>query len=71
MDTKQTIDDLINKIIDGDNIGAQGDFNSIIADKINTVIDLKKQEVARSIYGQETQEEPVEDSEEEITDENV
>lgn len=68
MDTKQSIDDMINKIIDGDNIGAQEDFHSIIADKINTVIDLKKQEVAASIYGSEQADT---ETEEESTDENV
>lgn len=59
---------MINKIIDGDNIGAKEDFHSIIADKINTVMDLKKQEVAASIYGSDKVEA---ETEEEITDENV
>lgn len=68
METRQSIEDMINKIIDGNNIGAQEDFNTIIADKINTVIDLKKQEVAASIYGSEQADT---ETEEEITDENV
>jgi hypothetical protein len=68
METRQSIEDMINKIIDGDNIGAQEDFNTVIADKINTVIDLKKQEVAASIYGSEQADT---ETEEEITDENV
>jgi hypothetical protein len=68
MDTRQSIEDMINKIIDGDNIGAQEDFNTVIADKINTVIDLKKQEVAASIYGSDS---VTSETEEEITDENV
>jgi len=71
MDTKQSIDDLINKIIDGDNTSAMNNFNSIISDKINTTLDLKKQEVAQSIYGYEPQEDSEESSEEEVTDENV
>jgi hypothetical protein len=69
MNNQELIDDMINKIIDNDNLGAQGDFNNIIADKINAVIELKKQEVAASIYGAEQVED--ETSEEEITDENV
>lgn len=69
MDKKELIDAMINKIIDNDNLGAQADFNNIIADKINAVIDLKKQEVAASIYGAEQVED--ETSEEENTDENV
>jgi hypothetical protein len=69
MNNQELIDDMINKIIDNDNLGAQDDFNNIIADKINAVIDLKKQEVAASIYGTEQVED--ETSEEEITDENV
>jgi hypothetical protein len=69
MNNQELIDDMINKIIDNDNLGAQDDFNNIIADKINAVIDLKKQEVAASIYGAEQVED--ETSEEEITDENV
>jgi uncharacterized alkaline shock family protein YloU len=69
MDTKEIIDAMIDKIIDGDNVGAQEDFSTSIADKINTVMDLKKQEIAASIYGVEHSEE--EASEEENTDENV
>lgn len=69
METREVIDTMIDKIIDGNNVGAQEDFYTAIADKINTVIGLKKQEIAASIYGLENTES--ETSEEEISDENV
>lgn len=76
MDYKNIINDMIDKIIDNDNVGAQVDFENAIQHKMNDAIEAKKQEVAASIYGssvENSDEESVEeiDHEEEITDDNV
>ena len=67
METQQAINDLINKIASGDNTGAQTDFNALIAAKVQDAIEVKKVELAQSVYGtpaaeveteQETEDEP-------------
>ena len=50
MDNQEIISTMIDKIIDGDNIGAQEDFSSIIATKMTQALDARKQELAQNIY---------------------
>lgn len=67
MDTAEIINNMIDKIIQGDNTNAQEDFEALISSKLQTAIDDKKVEVAQSIYG--TSDASIEDEEEvEITD---
>ncbi len=77
MEYKDTLDSLIGNIINGDNLGAQQDFESVIQQKMNDAIEAKKHEVAASIYGtsgkedtEDSSEEEI-DTEEEITDDTV
>lgn len=62
METNELINQMIDKIIDGDNVAAQSDFESIISQKMEVSLDAKKQEVAQSLY---TGEPKVEDETEE------
>lgn len=62
METNELINQMIDKIIDGDNVAAQSDFESIISQKMEVSLDAKKQEVAQSLY---TSEPKVEDETEE------
>lgn len=67
MDTAEIINNMIDKIIQGDNTNAQEDFEALISSKLQTAIDDKKVEVAQSIYG--PSDASIEDEEEvEITD---
>ena len=50
---KETINSMIDKILDGDNVSAKEDFESLITQKMNDALDIKKTEVAASIYGSE------------------
>ena len=50
MDNQEIISNMIDKIIDGDSIGAQEDFTSIIATKMTQALDARKQELAQNIY---------------------
>lgn len=63
MDNQETIANMIDKIIDGDNIGAQEDFTSIIATKMTQALDARKQELAQNIY----QDQQEDGTEQEIT----
>lgn len=45
-----SVDDLISKIISNDNVGAKQDFESIIASKLDALLDTKKQELAQALY---------------------
>lgn len=49
----EAINNMLAKIVDGDNTGAKEDFETIISQKLNAALDAKKQEVAHSIYGQQ------------------
>ena len=51
METADIINNMIDKIIQGDNTNAQEDFEALISSKLQTAIDDKKKEVAQSIYG--------------------
>lgn len=59
-----SIDKMIDKIIDGDNNSAKDDFEALINAKLQAALDAKKQELAQSVYGNNTAE-PEEGSEEE------
>lgn len=65
MDTQPTINDLIDKIIAGDNTGAQTDFNALVAAKMQDALDAKKIEIAQSVYGSNEVEATSEDESEE------
>lgn len=54
---QELVDELINKIIDGDNVGAQDSFNSVISAKMGDALAAKKIELAQSVYGSEPQDE--------------
>ena len=51
METADIINNMIDKIIQGDNTNAQEDFEALISSKLQTAIEDKKKEVAQSIYG--------------------
>jgi len=59
------INDLINNVKSGDVQGSNNAFNSIMADKINSALDVHKQELAGAIYGtpEIAEQEPVTDEE--------
>jgi hypothetical protein len=67
METTEVIDTMINKIEAGDNVGAQDDFAALISTKLQTAIEVKKQEIAQSIY----QNQEITDDETEETDPEV
>jgi len=54
MDNQELINNIIDKIISGDNAEAKQSIESILSQKMNDAIDVKKQEVAQSIYSQQT-----------------
>lgn len=61
----QTLQDLIDKIIAGDNLGASDSFNSAISAKVIDALDAKKFELAQSVYSTpEPEDSPVEEPEE-------
>ena len=66
METNELINQMIDKIIDGDNVEAQTDFEALLAQKMDVALDARKQELAQSVYSTETQpeeENTVEDEE--------
>ncbi|HJO28747.1 MAG TPA: hypothetical protein QF708_05035 [Candidatus Poseidoniia archaeon] len=48
-----SIDELISNVKKGDAQSSNNSFNSIMADKINSALDSKKQDVAQKLYGEE------------------
>lgn len=44
------IDDMIDKIVNDDNVGAKADFETLIANKLNALLDARKQDIAQSLY---------------------
>ena len=68
MDNAELINSMIDKIVGGENTSAKEDFEALISAKVSNALEVKKQEVAQSIYSNQQQEEP---SEEEAQDENV
>jgi hypothetical protein len=49
------VNDLINRLRDGDNVGAEDAFHGLMADKINTAMDARKIEVAGTMATGEEQ----------------
>lgn len=54
MDTNEIINNMIDKIIAGDNLDAKQDFEALISTRLQDALDVKKQEVAASIYSNPT-----------------
>lgn len=50
MDNTETINNMIDKIISGENNEAKDSFQSLISAKLAAALDAKKQEVAASLY---------------------
>ena len=67
MDNAEQINSMIDKILGGDNTSAKEDFEALISAKVASAIEVKKQEVAQSIY----QNQEVTDDEAEETDSEV
>lgn len=63
-DTASVINNMIDNIIDGNNTEAGQDLQALLASKLSAALELKKQEIAQSLYNQENgsdeQEEPEE-----------
>lgn len=65
----QTIQDIIDKIIAGDNTAAQDSFDSVMAAKVTGALDTKRFELAQTVYDNSAEQEvsieevPVEDLE--------
>ena len=57
----QDISDMIDKIYNGDNVGAKTDFEAIISQKMNDALEQKKVEIAQSLYSNNTDEKSEED----------
>ena len=66
MDNAELINSMIDKIVGGENTSAKEDFEALISAKVSNALEVKKQEVAQSIYSNE---QPEESKEEEIVDE--
>lgn len=58
------LNDLIDAIIDGDTIEIQNRFNSEMADRLSSVLDVYKTEVAKNLFSDQTVEQEVELEEE-------
>lgn len=56
MDTEM-ISSLLDDIIDGNNSEAKDKFDSLIATKLNSALDDRKQEISKDIFNKETEEE--------------
>lgn len=63
-----TIDGMLDKIIDGENVSAQQDFESIIAAKLNDALEAKKQELAVSLYNSPNQDQEEQEEQENETE---
>jgi hypothetical protein len=59
VDTKQIINQMIDDIIDGNNTDARDSFDAAISNKLTDALDVRKIELAQSIYSKEVQDEPV------------
>jgi len=65
MDNEQ-VTNMIDKILGGDNTAAKEDFEALIASKVSSALEVKKQEIAQSVYvNQEPAEEEISDESEE------
>jgi hypothetical protein len=59
VDTKEIINQMIDDIIDGNNTDARDSFDAAISNKLTDALDVRKIELAQSIYSKEVQDEPV------------
>lgn len=50
MDNTEAINNMIDKIISGENTDAKVDFDSLLSQKLSSSLDAKKQELAQRIY---------------------
>lgn len=67
MDTQEIINNMIDKIIDGDLNNAHDDFLQALSSKVGVALDDAKQQLAQSIYSNEVEQE--ETDTEEVADE--
>ena len=72
MDNAEVINNMIDKIIAGDNVSAKEDFDSLISTKVTSALDARKVELAQAIYArqeeQPEEETSVEDEQDSQTD---
>lgn len=69
MDNQEIIKSMIEKIFQGDNVGAQEDFDTAISSKLTSALDDKKLELAQNVYTSQVEiEKP---AEEEVQDEDI
>ena len=61
------VNELIKNLQDGDNVSANRQFNTVMADKMTAALDAKKIEIASGIVQRKTSEEEV--AEEQTTEE--
>lgn len=59
MDTSQLINKMIDDIIDGNNTDAKDSFETVISNKLTDALDVRKVELAQSIYSKEEEDESV------------
>lgn len=57
-----SIENLINDLKDGNNVSANKTFDSVMADKITSVLDAKKIEIASTLVSRKNGEEPEEET---------
>ena len=50
---------MIDDIIDGNNTDAKAGFDSAFSSKLTDALDVRKVEIAQSLYNQEEEDEPV------------
>lgn len=58
------VEDLIDKIIGDDNVGAKSDFEALISSKLDDLLNARKQEIAKSLYSDSADED---ESQEEVS----
>jgi hypothetical protein len=59
VDTTEIINRMIDDIIDGNNTDAKDGFESALSSKLSDALDVRKVELAQSIYSKEEDNEPV------------
>lgn len=52
-----SVENIINDLKDGDNVSANKNFNSVMADKLTAALDAKKIEIASSMGTKDQEEE--------------
>ena len=55
------VDELIQNLKDGNNVGANKQFNTVMADKLTAALDAKKIEIASSMVQRKAEEEQQEE----------